>query len=150
MKFAYIGDVVTGLRRGAVGSEKEGRVSEGVLHQNKWRYENTAYRVVNGQLQKKSEAELADIEEQMQAEALNAWREHTHCGPLQFRRALRASGLMDAVKTYLESANEEVAEAWEYATKIDRMDPFILAVQQLLNKTDEEVDNLFKLALTYP
>lgn len=97
-----------------------------------------------------SERDAQEWEAEKNEKIVNSWRANTSCGPLQMRRALRASGLLDVVNQYLETADEEVVEAWEYATKIDRDDPFILAVQQLLNKTDEEVDNLFKLALTYP
>lgn len=102
------------------------------------------YRYDNGLVEREGwEAEL-------EAARLVAWREKTHCGPLQLRRALRASGLLDSVKSYLETADEEVIEAWEYATKVNRNDPFVLAVGQLLNKTEEEIDALFQLALTYP
>ena len=87
-------------------------------------------------------------EEQAAAE-LTAWRNSTSCGPLQFRRALRAAGLMNAVKTVLESADEEVVEAWEYATVVYRTDPMIVSFGTALGKTDEELDDLFKLALTF-
>jgi hypothetical protein len=71
------------------------------------------------------------------------------CGPLQIRKALRAAGLHAGVVAYVAAADEETQEAWEYAGEFNRLDPFILAAQVALNKTDEEVDGLFQLALTF-
>lgn len=88
-------------------------------------------------------------EEQAAAE-LQAWRESTECGPLQFRRALRQMGEMETIDAFMGAAPEEVVEAWEYATRIVRLDPLVLALQQQLGRTDEEVDDLFRLALTFP
>lgn len=87
-------------------------------------------------------------EEQREAE-LAAWRNSTSCGPLQFRRALRALGLMQVIKEYMQTAPEEVQEAWEYASVFNRMDPLVVAMQTEMAKTDDEVDALFRLALTY-
>jgi len=87
-------------------------------------------------------------EEQAAAELI-VWRNSTSCGPLQFRRALRSAGLMDSVKAVLETAPEEVIEAWEYATVVYRSDPMIVSFGIALGKTDEELDDLFKLALTF-
>ncbi len=70
-------------------------------------------------------------------------------GPLQIRRALRRIGEMGAVKTFMEtSADDETVEAWEYASEFHRDDPLIASVQVALGKTDEEVDDLFRLAAT--
>jgi hypothetical protein len=85
----------------------------------------------------------------MQGE-LAAWRESTRCGPLQFRRALRAMNLMDTVTTYMETADPLVVEAWEYSTLFLRNDELVLAVQAELQASDEDVDTLFQLALTFP
>lgn len=90
------------------------------------------------------------VESEIAEKKLNGWRAKTQCGPLQFRRALRAAGLMDTIKAYIETADEEVVEAWEYASVFKRNDPFIIAVQEQLGKTDEELDDIFKLALTFP
>lgn len=89
-----------------------------------------------------SQAEVEAIE-------LAAWRDALSCGPLQLRRALRAMELMPIIKAYIETAPEEVVEAWEYASEFRRMDPFILAVQAELSRSDAEVDDLFRLALTF-
>lgn len=77
-------------------------------------------------------------------------RENIVAGPLQLRRALRAMGEMETVKTYMETAPEEVQEAWEYATSIPRLDPLVVALQHELGRSDEEVDQIFELALSFP
>lgn len=104
----------------------------------------TRYQYVDGVF-----SEFPGWETEQAEETLTQWRNSTKCGPLQLRRALRASGLMDTVKTHMGTADEEVVEAWEYATEIYRMDPMVLGIQALLGKTDTEADDLFRLALTF-
>ena len=70
------------------------------------------------------------------------------CGALQFRKALRQLGKMDAVKSYVEQADEETQEAWEYATEFKRLDPFIVGGMAALGVSDAEVDAVFELAVT--
>jgi hypothetical protein len=77
-----------------------------------------------------------------------AHRQGMTCGPLELRRALRSTGDYDAVIGLVAEADIDVQEAWEYATVIKRLDPFVLAVQTALGKTDAEVDALFNLAKT--
>ena len=67
-------------------------------------------------------------------------------GPLQIRRAIRQLGMMGQMKSFLKTADEEIVEAWEYATEFKRRDHLILQAQQQLNKTDSELDQLFILA----
>ena len=81
------------------------------------------------------------------ADAL-AMRQGMTCSPLQMRRALRTAGLYDAVVDWVATQPTEVSEAWEYATSFDRLDPFIIAAVPGLGKTDEEVDQIFQLAVT--
>ena len=84
-------------------------------------------------------------------EKLQAWRETTRVGPLQLRRALRAMEEMETINNYMNNlASDEVKEAWEYATVIPRLDPLVEGLQGILERTDEEVDQLFELALTFP
>lgn len=94
--------------------------------------------------------EIIQTDETNKQQDLQNYRENLSCGPLQIRRALRALNRMDDIKNYLETAPEEVKEAWEYATIFPRLDPLILEVQQVLEATDEDVDELFELALTFP
>lgn len=91
------------------------------------------------------------IPEPTPEEVLQEWRENTRVGPLQLRRALRQMGEMETVKNYMENqATEEEQEAWEYATSIPRLDPIVQGLITMLNKTEEEADQLFELALTFP
>lgn len=69
-------------------------------------------------------------------------------GPLQLRRALRELGMYAAVTSYVETAPEEVQEAWEYATEYRRDDPLFPVVQLAMGLTDTQIDNLFALAAT--
>lgn len=80
---------------------------------------------------------------------IESYRRGLVVGPLQFRKALRAAGLHAAAVAYVAGSDEETQEAWEYAGEFKRLDPFILAAQVALDKTDEEVDALFQLALTF-
>lgn len=68
--------------------------------------------------------------------------------PLQMRKALRLLGLKDAVDAMLAGAPEEVVEEWEYATAIDRYNPTLLAASNIMGKTPEDMDNVFRLAET--
>lgn len=66
--------------------------------------------------------------------------------PVQIRRALRRSGLYEAVAGFVAAADPDVQDAWEYATEIDRHNPLIAAAAAALGKTDTEIDELFRLA----
>ncbi len=80
---------------------------------------------------------------------LQDWREETSLGPVQLRRALRQLGYDQIIKDYMENtATNDVKEDWEHATKVKRLDPLVEEISILLEKTPEDVDNLFKLGLT--
>lgn len=102
------------------------------------------YKVVNGFLVERPEWAAEEA-----TRIIDEHRRGLVCGPLQFRKALRAAGLHAAAVAYVNGADEETQEAWEYAGEFKRLDPFILAAQVALDKTDEEVDALFQLALTF-
>lgn len=68
--------------------------------------------------------------------------------PLQARRALRQTGRLAAITESLESAGEETREAWEYATEIRRDDPILAGMAASLGMTGEQIDDLFRLAVT--
>lgn len=87
--------------------------------------------------------------EEIKQKELEDWRNSTSCGPLQFRRALRAAGLMTSAKQMVNALPEEDQEAWEYASVFNRTDPLILSMQAQMGKTDAEADDLFRLALTF-
>lgn len=68
--------------------------------------------------------------------------------PLQARRALRVSNVLDVVKAAV-SQDPDAQEAFEYATLWYRASPFVAQVQALLAWTDKQVDDLFRLADTF-
>ena len=101
-------------------------------------------------VQSEVEARAADPYSGMDAEEVVVLkRAAMSCGPLQIRKALRVAGLHQLVVGFIETADEEIQEAWEYAGEFKRLDPLVLGVQQALGKTDEEVDAIFQLALTF-
>jgi hypothetical protein len=65
--------------------------------------------------------------------------------PWQMRKALRAAGLMSAVKTAMQAADEEVKEAWEFAQEFRRDNELVCSVAAALGKTEEDLDNLWIL-----
>jgi hypothetical protein len=65
--------------------------------------------------------------------------------PWQMRKALRAAGLMSAVKTAMQAADEEVKEAWEFAQEFRRDNELVCSVAAALGKTEDDLDNLWIL-----
>lgn len=76
------------------------------------------------------------------------WRRSMVVSPLQFRRALRQTGLYQSVTDYVATQDDDTQDAWEYAVEIRRSDALIAQAAALLGKTAEEVDDLFRLAAT--
>lgn len=68
--------------------------------------------------------------------------------PLQMRKAIRHAGLKATVDQFLRETDEEIAEAWEYATTIERENPFVQTAITGLGMADEQIDDLFRLAAT--
>ncbi len=68
--------------------------------------------------------------------------------PLQFRRALNQLDLRTQIEQYVQTLDADSKDAWEYAISFERNNPIIASAAQALNKTIEEVDNLFRLAFT--
>ncbi len=68
--------------------------------------------------------------------------------PLQIRRALRQVELLDEVQNFIENSSAEVREAWEYAIQIDRNNELIIGAANAIGVSEQEVDNLFRLAAT--
>ena len=66
--------------------------------------------------------------------------------PLQFRRALDNAGLLDACDALVnhEDTPRSVRLSWEYATMIERTNPFIDQFAAALDKTPEKVDAIFE------
>jgi hypothetical protein len=68
--------------------------------------------------------------------------------PLQARKALRASGLSDAVEAYIATQSAALQDEWEYAISVERDNPAIAAAGPALGLTDAQIDDLFRLAAT--
>lgn len=66
--------------------------------------------------------------------------------PLQMRKALRHLGLKATVDAYVATLDEEAAEEWEYALAIERGNATLQAAAAGLDMTDEQADDLFRLA----
>lgn len=66
--------------------------------------------------------------------------------PLQMRKALRHLGLKATVDAYVATLDEEAAEEWEYALAIERGNATLQAAAAGLGMTDEQADDLFRLA----
>ncbi|GGE36423.1 hypothetical protein GCM10007276_12400 [Agaricicola taiwanensis] len=64
----------------------------------------------------------------------------------QARSALRLAGLLDAVETAINSADEQTQDAWEYAVEFRRDSPTIASMAATLGLSDQEVDDLFTAA----
>lgn len=64
--------------------------------------------------------------------------------PLQARRALRAAGLLSTVNAWVASQpDEDIKDAWEYASVIERSGPLTLGAAAALGLTDAQLDALF-------
>lgn len=64
---------------------------------------------------------------------------------LQLKKAMTSLGLWDTFWVALNSDADAKLE-WDLASDINRNYDKVLTFQQALNKTDEELDNLFRLA----
>jgi hypothetical protein len=68
--------------------------------------------------------------------------------PLQMRRALNAAGLRPAVEAAVAAADQEVQDAWDYATTIRRDHPLLASMATQLGLTEAQIDALFRAAAT--
>ena len=90
------------------------------------------------------EDQIADYEAQKAAER----RATMACTPRQARLALASQGLYEAVQTSVVAISDQARIEWEYATTVERTSPLIDAMKGSLGMTDEDLDNLFELAVT--
>lgn len=70
------------------------------------------------------------------------------CTPRQARLALASAGLYEAVQTSVAQVSDQARIEWEYATMVERNNPIISEMQEALGISDEDLDNLFDLAVT--
>lgn len=66
--------------------------------------------------------------------------------PLQMRKALNLAGLRETVQSAVNEASQEIQDAWEYATVIERTDPSLNQMAQNLGLDTAAVDALFTQA----
>jgi hypothetical protein len=71
-----------------------------------------------------------------------------HVTPRQMRKALRIIGVRSVVDAYVATLTEEQQEDWEYATTIDRNNELIAMAGAGLGMTEDQVNDLFRLAAT--
>lgn len=70
--------------------------------------------------------------------------------PRQLRLALNSTGLLTAIEKAVTDSTDAVLKIeWDYATVFKRHHPSVLAMAAALNKTPEDMDNLFILAASY-
>jgi hypothetical protein len=69
--------------------------------------------------------------------------------PLQFRKALRASGLHQQFMQIISTLDEESQETVEYATEFHIDNPLMETGMQAMNKTREDLENIFRLGVTF-
>ncbi len=77
-------------------------------------------------------------------------RQSMQCSPWQFRKALNQLELRGDVEAMMADSNtpQDIKDGWEYAQQIERLHPDVIAMGQALDKTDEELDQIFALAMT--
>lgn len=92
---------------------------------------------------------VSDATPEQIVDRLTEQRQRMVVTPLQIRRALLQQGLLDEVQAFVEAADLETRLSWEYAVQIDRNNALIAAAAQSIGATDEDTDNLFRLAATF-
>lgn len=94
-----------------------------------------------------TDAEFAEAYEQ----EMTARRSKVSCTPRQARLALLSIGMLDHVDAAIASIEDETARAgaaiaWEYATEVNRLDPWVVQLGGALGMSDEQLDELFVAA----
>jgi hypothetical protein len=68
--------------------------------------------------------------------------------PAQLREALLLVGLLDTVEMAVNSGDRSLQIWWEFATSFSRSNPKVRAMVAALGKSDEDMDNIWTLAVT--
>lgn len=66
----------------------------------------------------------------------------------QIKLALLASGQFDQIEAFVAQQGREVQIGWEYAVEYLRNDPTLLAMADAFGMKDDQIDDLFRLAVT--
>ena len=95
---------------------------------------------------------IHDMTAEEQAQYLTEWRQFFVVTMRQARLALIQQGLLESVNTAIAAMDEPqksvIETEWEYAAIVERGSPWIGAMAMVLGLTEEQMDNLFKLAAT--
>lgn len=91
---------------------------------------------------------VSDLTDEEIAAVLSEWRNRTAVTMRQARLALSRQGLLAQVQTGINSLSEESQIEWEYAGSVERSSPLVQSLGAALGLSDEDLDNLFKLATT--
>lgn len=83
-----------------------------------------------------------------QEEYLTKWRQGLFCSMRQARLALSRQGLLGQVQAGIDALSEESQIEWEYAGSVERNSQLVQSLGAALGLTDEQLDDLFKLAIT--
>ena len=79
---------------------------------------------------------------------LQNWRSSTEVSRFQAMAALYQGGYLDAVEAYMASTTDKfVVLAWNNAQVFKRNSTTVMALQAVLELSDEQIDDLFKNAL---
>jgi len=76
------------------------------------------------------------------------FRATTSTSMRQARLALKQQGLLATVQSNIDSLPEEAQIEWEYATTVDRPSALVATLGAALGLTEDQLDDLFKLAVT--
>jgi hypothetical protein len=69
--------------------------------------------------------------------------------PRQARLALLQTGLLQAVEDIVATQPLSVRIQWDYAIDIRRYDPLVCSLLAALGQTEEQINSLFELAITF-
>lgn len=98
------------------------------------------------------DVQIVDLTPEELAAALASKRAAMSCSMRQARLALLQSGLLaqvdPAIAAMPEPQRSQAAIEWEYATTVQRTSPFVLALGSSLGLDDNQLDELFALAVT--
>lgn len=89
-------------------------------------------------------------EEQARIEQLDRWRSDTKASAFQAHQALDDYGLYAQVEALMNdpATPTKTRRAWRMATEFHRLSPTVLELAGVLGLTDEQLDELFRHALT--
>lgn len=99
---------------------------------------------------KQPQATWFSTPEQQTQQALEAWRASTMISAFQAHQALDDFSLIDQVEALMDdpATPNKTRRAWRMATEFRRLSPTVLELAGVLGLSTEELDELFRYALT--